>query len=170
MSKPLSVTAASVDIRCADEVWIAAALLHREHPQRPDFTIREIVNRAQREGVRGVLRKGVSVHASVHCVANRPPSPAGFRMLYATGKRTRRLYRPSDEAHPKRRGKMIPKREEIPDRYHYLVDWYEQHYAGQDQARISWLGGVRAMAGLGKEIWAGVDPDEYIRRLREGWG
>jgi hypothetical protein len=108
MSRSVSVTAASVEIRCADEVWIAAALLHREHPQRNGFTIREIVTRAQREGILGVLRKGVSIHASVHCVANRPPSPAGFRMLYATGKRTRRLYRPSDEAHPKRRGKMIP--------------------------------------------------------------
>jgi len=28
---------------------------------------------------------------------------------------------------------------------------------------------IRALIGLGKEIWEGVDPDEYIRELREGW-
>src|SRR5579871_438447 len=156
MSIPKSVIA-PVEVRCADEVWIAAALLHREHPQRSDFSIREIVERAKREGIHGILRKGISVHASVHCVANRPPSPAGFRMLYATGKRTRRLYRANDDAHPKRRGKVVPKRDEIPDRYHYLLEWYERHYAGKDPATSSWLGDVRAMAGLGKEIWAGED-------------
>ena len=28
--------------KVADEVWIATALLHREQPERKDFTIREI--------------------------------------------------------------------------------------------------------------------------------
>lgn len=158
-----------VEVRCADEVWIATALLHREHPRRPDFTLREIVARVAREDIHGALRKGISVHVSVHCVCNRPPSPAGFRMLYATGKRTRRLYRPGDEIHPQRHGKITPNLDEIPTRYHYLREWYEQKYARNDQPALSWLGGIRAMAGLGNEIWAGVDADEYVRRLREGW-
>jgi hypothetical protein len=38
-----------------------------------------------------------------------------------------------------------------------------------DQPELSWLSGIRALAGLGKEIWAGVDADEYVRDLREGW-
>jgi hypothetical protein len=25
------------------------------------------------------------------------------------------------------------------------------------------------MEGLGKEHWKGIDPDEYVRKLREGW-
>lgn len=28
---------------------------------------------------------------------------------------------------------------------------------------------VLAMAGVGKEIWEGIDPDEYVRELRKGW-
>jgi len=28
---------------------------------------------------------------------------------------------------------------------------------------------ILALSGLGKEIWEGVDPDEYVRELREGW-
>jgi len=28
---------------------------------------------------------------------------------------------------------------------------------------------ILALSGLGKEIWKGVDPDEYVRELRKGW-
>jgi predicted CopG family antitoxin len=28
---------------------------------------------------------------------------------------------------------------------------------------------ILALRGLGKEIWKGVDPDEYVAQLREGW-
>ena len=28
---------------------------------------------------------------------------------------------------------------------------------------------VLSLSGLGKEIWAGIDPDHYVRQLREGW-
>src|SRR5437879_7267058 len=38
-------------LKVADEVWIATALLHREHPAAPDFSIDEIVDRARREGL-----------------------------------------------------------------------------------------------------------------------
>ena len=42
-----TVTAA---IRVADEVWIAAALLHREHPEAADFSLKEIEARLVRRG------------------------------------------------------------------------------------------------------------------------
>jgi hypothetical protein len=28
---------------------------------------------------------------------------------------------------------------------------------------------VRRMDGLGKDLWAGVNPDRYVREAREGW-
>ena len=28
---------------------------------------------------------------------------------------------------------------------------------------------ILELHGLGKEIWQGVDPNEYVRRLREEW-
>jgi hypothetical protein len=39
----------------ADEVWIAAALLHGEHPESLDFSIEEIVERAAAESVASVV-------------------------------------------------------------------------------------------------------------------
>ena len=76
----------STALRVADEVFIAITLLHREHPDRDDFTISDIVERAEKEAVFGELRPGVRVYASLHCVANKPPNPGRDRMLYATGK------------------------------------------------------------------------------------
>lgn len=29
--------------------------------------------------------------------------------------------------------------------------------------------GILQLKGLGKEAWKGVDPDEYVASLREGW-
>ena len=72
--------------KVADQVWIILALLHRENPKREDFTVTEIVERARQEKISGELRPSVQVHAYLHCVANRPPNPGRYRMLYATGK------------------------------------------------------------------------------------
>lgn len=153
-------------VKVADEVWIATALLHRENPRRTDFTIQEILARAAREKLFGKTRPGVQVHASLHCVANRPPNPGAYRMLYATARSTRRLYRPDDEAHPDRSGKMIPSREDIPAAYHALLDWYERDYVNNRRAAKERYAPLHRLFGLGREIWKGVDPDEYVRSLR----
>jgi len=157
----------TTDLKVADEVWIATALLHREHPEREDFAEGEIVERARNENILGSLRPGVVVHVNTHSVANRPPSPGALRMLYETRRGMRRLYREADDAHPDRHGKILPRRDDIPEQYRYLLDWYEAEYAhaGKD----GWLSGIYEMIGAGKEIFAGEDPDEYVRRLREGW-
>jgi len=55
--------AAPTRVKVADEVWIATALLHREHPEREDFTVAEIVERARKESLTPDLRPGVYVHA-----------------------------------------------------------------------------------------------------------
>ena len=112
-------------IKVADETWLVTALLHKEQPDRADFAIREIVDRAEREGVTHALRPGIRVHATLHCVANLPPNPGRYRMLFATGKARRRLFRPGDPYDPAReQGKIVPQREDLPEEYRNLVDWY----------------------------------------------
>jgi hypothetical protein len=156
-------------IREADETWIATALLHREHPDRADFTIQEITARAARENLAGRLREGIKVHVSLHCVANKAPNPARHRMLYATGRHTRRLYHPGDLCHPGRTGKTKPNREDIPPRCHELLDWYDAGCEASPARAKPDTDPLLALWGLGSEIWQDVDPDEYVRSLREGW-
>ena len=151
----------------ATQTWIATALLHRENPERDDFSIEEIVARARSEKLTVSLRSGVQVHASTHCVANREPKPAQLRMLYATGKRNRRLFREGDDAHPRRHGRITPDPEAVPPEYRYLIDWYANEYSKPRQE--PWLKGIFEMAGAGKKVFAGIDPDEYVRSLRLDW-
>ena len=152
-------------LRVADEVWIAVAHLHRELPARADFTLKEIEARLRRENLTGTVRRGVYPHVSVHCVANLPPNPARYRMLFSTGPSRRRLFRPGDSFHPKRDGgKTVPRRDDIPDEYRRLLDWYHEKWAprtGDDP--------LVEVARKHRIVWKGTDPDEYVRRLREGW-
>jgi hypothetical protein len=113
----------------ADQVWIAAALLHREHPDRVSFLKKEIQQRCEILDAAGARRPGISQHISTHCVASRPASPAKHRMLTRTGTGRRRLFRSGDQVHPSRRnGKSTPRREDLPEQYHELLDWYETEY------------------------------------------
>lgn len=43
--------------------------------------------------------------------------------------------------------------------------------ASNEPARTAdqWLGSLFELEGLGREYWKGVDPDEFVRKLREGW-
>jgi hypothetical protein len=160
-------SAVITNVRLSDEVWIIAALLHREHPGRKDFTISEIVKRAAQEGVCGQLRAGFRPHATLHCVANLPPNPGRGRMLYATGKHTRRLFRPGDDYHPDREGSdTTPNSKSIPSAYQDLLVWYDDFCShGGEPAGDPWA----EMFGSGKDLWADEKPDDYIRRMREGW-
>jgi len=183
-----TIPAVAPGITCAAEVFIATALLHRENPDRSDFTIQEIVNRAGRENLAGELRSGVSVHASQHCCANRAPNPANHRMLFATGRSTRRLLLPGDEVDAGRIGKIFPENAEVPKEYLPLLEWTKARYesagashqgekpprgeSSQDQhpsLEGRWLESLFELEGLGKEHWKDVDPDEFVRKLREGW-
>jgi len=155
--------------KVADEVWIAAALLHREHPERADFTIDEIVVRARREGLAGRLRRGVYVHVVQHCVANRPPNPGRYRMLFETSAGRRRLFRPGDSYHPLREGsKTTPERGDMPHGYDGLVAWYRD-WCGMAAASQRAADPLLSLAGSGKDLWADEHADDYVRRLREGW-
>lgn len=195
--------AAMVDVTCAVEVFVATVLLHQEKPERDDFTIQEIVSRAARENLAGEMRSGVNVHASQHCVANRAPNPAKHRMLFATGKHTRRLLLPGDEIHPGRTGKIFPEADEVPGEYLSLLHWAKQRYeqglsavgqwpaerdmqiprlgggltlpigsgsaADAPDTRRRHLEGLLQARGIGAHLAGSIDPDDYIRELREGW-
>src|SRR5690242_6004206 len=158
-----------IQIKVADEVWISTALLHREHPDQSDFEIDEILQRAAREASGQPLRPGVYVHIVQHCVANRPPNPGRYRMLYETTAGRRRLFRTGDPYDLAREGsKTMPSREDVPSEYAILLNWYQSWNRDDVATRIK-NDPLLALRGSGKHIWADEDADTYIRRLREGW-
>ena len=202
MATALAQIDESTGVSCAVEVFLATALLHRENPERQEFTIQEIVNRAARENLAGGLRSGINVHASQHCVANKAPNPAKHRMLFATGKHTRRLVLPSDIAHSERTGKIFPYESDVPESHRHILAWARNRFdqaldspdfwaqdaderiqqlrsdslmsIGHDSARkpaepTVWLGDLLKLRLAGSHLADGVDPDEHIRQLREGW-
>lgn len=152
-------------IRVADEVWIATALLHRERPRSADFSLKEIERRLIREGIADERRPGVYPHISVHCVANRPPNNGRYRMLFETTRGRRRLFRAGDPYHPDREGgKLVPNREDIPAKYHTLLDWYARDWAPRREQDP-----LLSLAERHRRLWRTVDADEYVRELREGF-
>ena len=112
----------------ANEIWIATALLQRDQAGRSDFSVQEIVERILREGL-DEYRPGLQIHASSHCVASKAPNPSLHRFLHETARGRRRLYRTGDPFHPNRRnGRTHPSQDDLPDRYRYLVEWYETQF------------------------------------------
>jgi hypothetical protein len=165
----MSLVSMQAELKVADEVWIAAALLHREYPQRFDFTIDEIVERARKEALTTALRPGVYVHAVQHCVANRPPNPGRYRMLVETAPGRRRLFRKGDAYHPDREGaKITPRLEDLPRNYRALLDWYRE-WSAASSGGAAQNDPLLSLVGSGKQLWADEHADDYVRRLREGW-
>ena len=126
-----------MEIKVADEVWIACALLHKENSQRTSFSNSEIADRIRRENIYGTMRVGVQWHIYLHCVANKPANPARHRMLYELPDGTKRLFRTSDNYHYTREeGKITPEACDIPQEYRYLIKWYMENY-NQRQKELS---------------------------------
>src|SRR5579871_3879695 len=94
----------SLNLKVADEVWLIVALLHRESPLQLDFSVDAVANRAHSENFAGRFRPSVYVHVIQHCVANRPPDPGRYRMLFETSPGRRRLFRPGDPYNLSREG------------------------------------------------------------------
>jgi hypothetical protein len=158
------------DLRVADEAWLALASLQRGNPARQDFSAGEIFERVRSVAVHASLRPGVAPHISLHNVANVPANSARHRMFYRTPSGRYRLFRPGDDFHPSRTGKTKPERDELPEQYQELLDWYEKSYcAGGANIRAVGEDPFLAMRGVGQEIWAGVNSDAYVDSLRAGW-
>lgn len=173
------------NLRIADGVWIATALLHREFPERLDFAESEIQARFLSEGFpRGKNPSTLPTHINSQCVANRPRSrsranPAKlqggpYRILYETRSGFRRLYRPEDDFHPDRlqsrkASKMLPKKEQISERYWPLLDWYTTWT--QPAGVVVEIANIDddpllRLRGSGRHTWADEHADEYVERLR----
>lgn len=166
--KTMKTIAAKTQIKLADEVWIATALLHREHPDRPDFTVQEII-RARQEKLGGPTRAGFYVTAMQHCVANRPPNPGRYRMLFETSAGRRRLFRKGDPYHPEREGaKIVPHQSDLPYGYSGLIAWYRD-WSSAVLSHSQEADPLLALVGSGKRLWAREHADDYVRRLRQGW-
>jgi hypothetical protein len=113
-------------------------------------------------------------------------------MLFATGKHTRRLLLPGDEIHQGRTGKIFPETDEVPEEYLSLLEWARDRYAGGVPTACGGGSGgsgrvVSALENVetetprkhlqvlldlrlaGAHLANGEDPDDYVRRLREGW-
>jgi hypothetical protein len=158
-----------IQIKVADEVWLAVCRLHRQHPDLADFSIEEIMESVSSQNLHGSVRPGVYVHIVQHCVSNRPPNPARYRMLFETAPGRRRLFREGDPSHPNRDGgKIVPASEDLPQGYEGLLAWYRDWSAtfSKQFAQNDPLLGLR---GSGKNLWSGEHADDYVRRLREGW-
>lgn len=116
-------------IKVGPEVWIATALLHKEHPDQADFAVSEIISRVRREKLTPKLRSGVSQHVTTHAVAQKPPNPGRMRFLTETVRGRRRLFRPSDTFHIEREGSpAMPNADELPEKYRGLLDWYRDEF------------------------------------------
>jgi len=165
----VAMETAEKSMRVADEAWLALALLQHEHPERVSFAAREILDRVKEERATPELRPGIQVHIYSHNVANAEPNSARYRMFYKLADDTYRLFRPTDSAHPARKGKTIPARDELPKKYHYLLDWYEREYRAKQSAMKEEDDPILQMWGLGKEIWADTNADDYVRSLRSDW-
>ncbi len=157
------------EVKVADEVWIATALLHREHPEQLDFSLDEIEERAKKEALVEPQRPGVYQHIVQHGVANMPPSSGRYRILYETARGRRRLFRKGDSFHSAREGaKVVPESKDIPARYIDLLSWYRDWCESFGESAIL-QDPLLAMRNISKGLWSDEDPDEYVRRLREGW-
>ena len=165
-----STTEVRNEIKVGDEVFLATALLHQENPDREDFTVREILRRAEKENLYGRPRPGLRPHVLLHCVANLPPNPGRLRMLYATGTHTRRLLRSGDEVHPDRTGRAFPDPGSVPPEYRPLIEWAKRRHGDDRQSPPRWMDGIFRLRGLGKGLWNEGEADEYVKRLRENWG
>jgi len=157
-------------LKVADQIWVATALLHREHPERGDFSKREIAQRAKSEDPEGASRPGISQHISTHCVATKAPSPAKYRMLTRSGRGRRRLFRTGDDFHPLREtGKSVPEAEDLPVKYAELLDWYKTEHDRPKAPRTEEGASAETLMKLMGRI-SREDADEMIRIINDCCG
>ena len=164
MSK--SSVVSRLDLKVADAVWVATAMLQKEHPENEGFSVGDIVSKVKLEALTEGQESSIYLHANQHCVANRPPNDARLRMLFQTKGNLRRVYCPSVDAfHPARNGRYRPEPQDLPHELLSLIDWYQGWCVRQSRRAVT-QDPLLALAGTGEGRW-GLDAVQYVRRLRE---
>jgi bifunctional DNA-binding transcriptional regulator/antitoxin component of YhaV-PrlF toxin-antitoxin module len=126
-----------------------------------DFSVQEIIEKASDKKLTEGFRPGLPVHASKHCVANKPPNPGRYRILIETTRGRRRLFKKGDPFHPDRQnGKIRPDRADLPPEYQPLIDWYDEVYSQESAwppANVSIPHQFPADPNLGSTDFAGFE-------------
>ena len=157
-----------MDLKAADAVWIATALLQKNQPEA-EFTVPQIVEAVERERLTNKPRSTIYLHANQHCVANRAPNNARLRMLIETPTGKRRLFHQGDAFHPERaNARTLPDAKALPPKFQELLGWYKAWDQEQSPIRGKFDLLLR-LTGSGKQIWSDQHADEYVRDVREGW-
>lgn len=153
-----------------NQIWIACALLHRAHPERPSFTQSEIIAKLRDLKLEPeVSKQALWAHLGGHCLAIKKADPARLRILHKEADGTLRLFRPGDPEHPERRsGRIAPVEDKLPPKYRELLNWYRGEYcAGLAGSEAD---SILALRGVGKQVWRELGGgDEFIRRIRGDW-
>jgi hypothetical protein len=167
------MTHLETDLLLADRIWLSVAMLHRQFPNREDFSKDEIRQKlAESRLDAGLRRSSIHAHLKEHLVANVAPSSTRYRMLFEPRPGYLRLFRPGDPIHPLRQAgkltKHMPKREEVNREFHPLLDWYENWIANQPVPGAANYDDdpLIRLIGSGKHIWADEHADEYVENLR----
>jgi len=148
-----------MELKVAEQAWIAGAILQKENPGRDDFSVDEIRRQACKEF--GDLRPGVYQHIVNHGLAQAKPAPSTLRLFTQTARGRRRLFRPGDQENRERKnGKTHPEASALPEKYRGLVDWYEHSYVH----RGAGAGAGTAPAGFVKFV--GLIPAFDLEQLR----
>ncbi len=151
----------------ADEVFLVVADLHRNNPSTRDFSVREILEHAHALALAEERRSGFAIHVRQHCVANLPPNPGKYRILFASGKARRRLLNPNDPVAPGRTGKIFPGLAEIDPRYAEVVEWARKRFEDL-RADDSVYKRLIHLRGSGKGLWT-EGADAFVAELRKDW-
>ena len=155
----------------ADLVWVATALLHREHPKSTGFVPRDIARKVlATEPQHSLDPKTISQHISKHCVANKKPDPSRHRILFQNEDGSYRLYRSGDPfSEGRENGKITPEPAVLAVKYADLLHWYRDEF---DQGPIPDRNEdpLLELRGLGSEVWKELGGGEwFIRELRSNW-
>ncbi|KAH0536483.1 hypothetical protein GP486_008880, partial [Trichoglossum hirsutum] len=161
----MTPAAVKLDLKVADAVWVAAAMLHRANPRRVGFTVAEIVEKVKAEGLTEGKDVSIYTHVNQHCVSNRPPNDAKLRMLDELDGDLRRLHCPNEPSHPARNGRFCPEPKDLSYELLPLLGWYEE-WCQKQATRAREEDPLLELAGTGSGRWE-RDAVSYVSRLRE---
>ena len=114
-----------------EAVWIATAILHKDHGADELFTVGQIADTVADRSVYSKPPSKTSLQTAITgtCVANTNAASANHRLLYRAKPGKYRLYHKGDDYHKSRKGGLTcPKPDSLPPKYRELVKWYKKIY------------------------------------------